>query len=131
MLLSVTINVVAAIIRKGTRILITKRLDNVHLAGLWEFPGGKVEHGESLELALQREIFEELGVRIHVADEFFTVQHDYPARSVTLHFFNCTVIDGEPRPLEVAELQWVEPQHLDKFQFPAADSELINKLRGR
>jgi 8-oxo-dGTP diphosphatase len=129
MLPSVIINVAAAIIRRGTRILITRRLDNVHLGGLWEFPGGKVEPGESLEFALQREISEELGVRVRVGDKFFTVEHDYPTKSVNLHFFNCIVVDGEPRPLEVADLRWVEPRDLNQFQFPAADSELIERLR--
>ena len=75
----VRIEVVAAIIRKDGQILITQRLDNVQLARLWEFPGGKVEAGESLEVALQREIHEELGIKIRVCDEFFTVDHDYPA----------------------------------------------------
>src|SRR5437667_9054065 len=101
----VRIDVVAAIIREGNSILITQRLDNVHLARLWEFPGGKVEPGESLETALQREIHEELGIKIHVRDEFFAVDHDYPTKSVRLHFFNCTVAEGEARPLDVADLR--------------------------
>ena len=65
------ITVVAAIIRKNGKILITRRFDNVHLPGLWEFPGGKVEEGESLETALQREIGEELGIQISVHEEVF------------------------------------------------------------
>jgi mutator protein MutT len=125
----VIIDVVAAIIRRNRQILITRRFDHVHLPGLWEFPGGKVEPGESLQAALEREILEELGVRIHVQDEFFTVEHDYPTRSVRLHFFNCSIIEGEPRPIEVADLRWVDPRDLGQFEFPAADAELIAKLR--
>ena len=122
------IDVVAAIIRRAGKILITQRPDNVHLGGMWEFPGGKVEAGETLELALQREIQEELGLGVRVDDEFFRIDHDYPSRSVRLHFFNCTIIEGEAQPLDVADLQWVEPQQLGNFQFPPADAELIELL---
>ncbi len=123
------IDVVAAIIRRDGRILITQRPDNVHLARLWEFPGGKVEAGESLEVALHREILEEVGLKIRVDDEFFTVDHDYPTKSVRLHFFNCNVLEGEAQQLNVADLRWVTPADLDNYQFPPADADLIVKLR--
>ena len=123
------IDVVAAIIRRGGQILITQRFDHVHLPGLWEFPGGKVEAGESLQAALEREIMEELGVKIRVHDEFFTVEHDYPTKSVRLHFFNCSIIEGEPQLIEVADMRWVHPQDLGQFDFPPADAELIARLR--
>jgi mutator protein MutT len=125
----VIIDVVAAVIRRAGTLLITQRLDNVHLAGMWEFPGGKVEAGESFEEALQREIGEELGIAIGVLDEFFTVEHDYPTKSVRLHFFNCAIREGEPEPLGVADLRWVSPGELDNFQFPPADAQLIAKLK--
>ena len=124
------IEVVAAVIRRDGRILITQRLDDVHLARLWEFPGGKVEAGESLEAALQREIQEELGIGIVVVDEFHTVEHDYPGKSVRLHFFNCVIEQGEPVSLGVADLRWVLPAELSQFEFPPADAELIEQLRG-
>ena len=123
------IDVVAAIIRRGGQILITQRFDHVHLPGLWEFPGGKVEAGESLQAALEREIMEELGVKIRVHDEFFTVEHDYPTKSVRLHFFNCSIIEGEPQLIEVADMRWVHPQDLVQFDFPPADAELIARLQ--
>jgi len=126
----VIIEVVAAVIRRDGRILITQRLDDVHLARLWEFPGGKVEAGESLEAALQREIQEELGIGIVVVDEFHTVEHDYPGKSVRLHFFNCVIEQGEPVSLGVADLRWVLPAELSQFEFPPADAELIEQLRG-
>jgi mutator protein MutT len=125
----VRIDVVAAIIRRQDRILITKRLGNVHLAGMWEFPGGKVEAGESLPAALEREIREELGIEIQVAGEFITIEHDYPSKAVCLHFFNCSIVSGEPQRFGVADYQWVEPQHLSDFEFPPADVELIRKLQ--
>jgi len=126
----VIITVVAAIIRSANRILITRRFDDVHLPGYWEFPGGKVEMNESLESALEREIREELGVKIRVEDEYFTTEHTYPSRTVRLHFFNCSVLDGEPTPLEVADMRWVEPHELHQFQFPPADEDLIQRLQG-
>jgi mutator protein MutT len=127
----VRVDVVAAIIRREGRILITQRLANADLGNLWEFPGGKVRPGEALEVALQREINEELGVQIQVDGEFFKIEHDYPTKSIRLFFFNCTIVAGEERPLEVADLRWVDPLHLENFQFPAADAELIAKLRLR
>ena len=124
-----TVDVVAAIIRDNQKILITQRFDNVHLPGLWEFPGGKVEPDESLTAGLEREIREELGVTILVGDEFFSVVHDYSPKSVRLHFFNCSIIDGEPHPLEVADMRWVRPEELGQFEFPPADADLIAILR--
>ena len=125
------IDVVAAIIRRNNQILITQRPGNVHLARMWEFPGGKVEAGESLQAALEREIQEELGLKIRVDDEFFTIDHDYTAKSVRLHFFNCTVLEGEAQPIDAADLRWVTPQDLDNYPFPPADAGLIEKLRSR
>jgi mutator protein MutT len=125
----VTVRVVAAVIRRDVRLLITRRPSDVHLAGLWEFPGGKVEADESLEAALIREIDEEIGVTIEVLDECFRIKHDYPARSVQLYFFNCRILSGEPKPIQVADLRWVLPAELDQFSFPEADRELISLLK--
>jgi 8-oxo-dGTP diphosphatase len=126
----VTITVVAAIIRRANRILITRRFNDVHLAGYWEFPGGKVEPNETLTDALEREIREELGVAIRVDDEYFGITHSYPSRTVRLHFFNCSLLAGEPQPLAVADLRWVDTAELQQFQFPPADEELIKRLQG-
>jgi len=123
------VRVVAAIIRRDGQILITKRPANVHLAGLWEFPGGKVEPDESLQTALIREIREELGVEIEVLDERFRIRHDYPNRSVELHFFEAGIVSGDPKPLDVADIRWVRPSDLDQFDFPEADRELISLLK--
>lgn len=120
--------VVAAIIHRDQHILLTKRPANVHLANLWEFPGGKVESGESLEAALRRELREELAIDANVIDEFFTTTHHYPEKSVELHFFNCTILSGEPRAIEVAEFRWVKSSDLHAYEFPQADRELIDRL---
>jgi mutator protein MutT len=125
----VIVHVVAAILRRNGWILITQRPADVHLGGLWEFPGGKVEPDESLMAALVREIREEIGVDIRVDDEYFHIEHHYEARSVHLHFYNCTIMAGEPAPLHVADFRWVLPAELDQFNFPDADRELILRLR--
>ena len=117
-----------ALIDADGRVLLAQRPQGKAMAGMWEFPGGKVEPGESLEVALKREILEELGIKIRVDDEFFNVDHDYPAKSVRLHFFNCTILEGEAQPLDVADLRWVTPTDLCHFEFPPADAELIAKL---
>ena len=122
------ISVAAAIIRRDQELLLTRRKADVHLPNLWEFPGGKVEAGESLQAALEREIREELGIRVKVLDEFFATTHHYASRSVDLHFFNCTIIEGEPRAIEVAEFRWVNRSDLRSFEFPEADRELVERL---
>jgi mutator protein MutT len=121
--------VVAAIIRRDNRILLTRRFNNVHLPGLWEFPGGKVEAGESLEDALKREIMEELGVQIAILYEFFKVDHAYPTKTIRLHFYECSIVKGEPQPLDVADLRWVAPRELSSYPFPDADKELVSRLQ--
>ena len=126
--LEVVIDVVAAVIRRDGKILITQRLDDVDLARLWEFPGGKVETGESFDVALQREILEELGVEIRIHEKFFTTEHDYITKSVRLHFYDCTILRGEPAPLAVADLRWILPNELRNFEFPPADADLIARL---
>ena len=126
--LLVRTEVAAAIIRRGREILITRRPANTHLAGLWEFPGGKVEPGESLYTALQREILEEIGVKIRIESEFLTVDYDYSTVSVRLHFFNCTLAKGDPVAIGVADLQWITLDEITKYPFPPADAELIAKL---
>lgn len=128
--LRVVITVAAAIIRRDGKILITRRRSDVHLAGLWEFPGGKVEPGESLEAALQREIREELGIDIQVLNEFFSTEFHYPEKSVRLYFFDCVITRGEPHPLEAADLRWVQKAELGGLSFPEADRELIKRLLG-
>ena len=123
-----SIVVVAGIIVHEGKVLITRRPSNVHLADLWEFPGGKVEHGESLHDALQRELREEIGIETIVHDEFFTITHRYPDKLVELHFFNCFIRSGAPRALEVADFRWVNFIELPSFAFPEADRELIDRL---
>ena len=120
--------VTAAIIQRDDTFLVTRRLRGVHLEGLWEFPGGKCEAGESLETCLQREIQEELGADARVTTEIFQVTHAYADRTVELHFFRCELL-GEPQPLLGQEMRWVARGSLADLRFPPADAELIEMLR--
>ena len=125
---SQAVEVSAALIFRGGQLLITQRRAESHLGGLWEFPGGKREPGETFEACLVREIREELGVDIAVGELFEEVRHDYPGKSVHLKFFICTLLAGEPQPLDCAAVQWVERTELSAFQFPAADTRLLDRL---
>ena len=122
-----TIEVVAAVIEREGRILITRRPPGAHLAGFWEFPGGKPEPGESPDQALRREIAEELGAQVTVGEEIDSVEWAYPDKRVRIAFFRCAV-RGEPRPLEGQEMAWVAPADLRSYAFPPADASLIDKL---
>lgn len=122
------VHVTAAILSKDGRFLITKRPEGSHLAGLWEFPGGKKEAHESLELCLQREIKEELGMDIRVDKPIITVQHEYDQMFVVLHFFKCTRLKGSPKALEGQEIRWVNPADFPQYTFPPPDSEIIGYL---
>ena len=124
------IQVAAALIVHEGRYLITQRRADVHLGGLWEFPGGKRESGESLEDCLRRELREELGIEISRPVLFRVIRHDYPEKSVELHFFKCAIASGLPRPLGCEDLRWVAPEELDQFPLPPADQPLVEALCG-
>lgn len=122
-----TIQVVAAVIEREGKLLITRRPEGRHLSGFWEFPGGKPEPGETLEDALRREIKEELGADAHPGERIETVDWEYPDKRVSLVFFRCS-IRGEPRPLEGQEMAWVTRADLARYEFPPADAALIERL---
>ena len=122
-----TVVVTAAVVRRGAGYLVTRRLNDTHLAGYWEFPGGKCEPGETHTACLMREIREELGCEARVGVKLLTVTHDYTERSVELHFFRCE-LDGEPRAVLGQEIRWVPPGELRALSFPPADEELIQML---
>ena len=124
-----SIEVGAALIFRDGRLLIAQRHAKSHLGGLWEFPGGKREVGETFEQCLVREIREELGVEISVGELFEEIAHVYPEKSVHLKFFICTLLSGEPQPLDCAALKWVTKTELADFEFPAADAQLLEKLK--
>jgi 8-oxo-dGTP diphosphatase len=125
------VQVAAGLIMKDGRYLITRRKAGVHLQGLWEFPGGKREPGESLEECLKRELREELGIEITTPVLFHVVRHDYPEKAVELFFFCCSIKAGQPQPLGCDVFRWVRPRDLANYAFPPADETLIKHLRGR
>ncbi len=122
-----TVAVVAAVIEHDGRFLITRRQDGVHLAGLWEFPGGKVGAGESHAAALRREILEELDTDIAVHDLVLETSNSNQDRTVTLFFYRCDLL-GTPRPMIGQEMEWIPRVELSSLLFPPADDELIRLL---
>jgi len=123
-----TIVVTAAIIERDGRLLVTRRRAGTHLAGAWEFPGGKCEVGESLSECLVRELREELAIDAAVGVEIFTTAHDYLDRRVELHFFRCQS-PADPSSALGQEMRWVAKEELGQLEFPPADAELIRMLR--
>ena|ERR1700744_4937946 len=126
---SKVIEVSAALIFKDDKLLITQRHATSHLGGLWEFPGGKREAGETFEACLVREIGEELGVKIFVGELFEELTHAYLEKTVHLKFFICKLVAGEPAAIDCAAVKWVKKSELDDFEFPAADMQLLEKLK--
>jgi 8-oxo-dGTP diphosphatase len=123
------IEVAAGLIAREGRYLIARRKAGMHLAGMWEFPGGKREPEETLQQCLKRELFEELSVTIDEPIPFQIIRHDYGEKVVELHFFRCAIESGEPHPVDCAELRWVYPHELDRFEFPSADRPIIHSLQ--
>jgi mutator protein MutT len=121
------ITVVAAVIERDERFLVTRRPTGVHLAGLWEFPGGKIDPDESHHAALKRELREELDADIEVGELTFATTHPYADRNVALYFYRCT-LRGSARPLLGQEMRWVARPELPLLDFPPADAQLIERL---
>ena len=119
--------VVAAVIEHGGRFLLTRRQDGAHLAGLWEFPGGKIGTGESHTDALRREIIEELNADVIVHDLVLETTHAYPDRTVTLFFYRCDLL-SVATPMIGQEMEWIPKAELSALTFPPADDELIKML---
>lgn len=124
-----SIEVSAGLIFRSGKLLITQRHAGAHLGGLWEFPGGKREPGETFEQCLVRELREELGVDVQVGELLQSVTHSYPEKTVHLRFFLCSLRGGEPQPLDCAACKWVTKDELAAHDFPAADAGLLEQLR--
>ncbi len=127
--------VVAAVMIEDGRVLLTQRKSGTHLAGAWEFPGGKVEAGEDPRDALKRELAEEVGVQARVGEIVEVTFHAYPeaGRAVLLLFFEAErePTSGEPRPVDVAAVRWARPAELDPREFPPADVAVLRKVKAR
>ena len=110
------------------RVLITRRASEAHQGGLWEFPGGKVEPGETITDALARELNEELGVTVLISEPFMTLQHDYGDQCVCLAVYRVASWRGEPSGMEGQPLAWQPPVDLIDWPFPAANQPILKKL---
>lgn len=119
--------VIAAIVEREGLILVAQRVAGTHLAGYWEFPGGKLEPSENHRQCLEREMKEELDATVEVGPIMHSTSFAYPKRTVELHFYNC-VLTNEPTPLLGQQLRWVSRPELETLQFPPADLELVRLL---
>jgi len=124
-------DVTAAVIRLNGRILIAQRPLGGRLGGLWEFPGGKAESGETLPQCLRREIREELGLRIKVGKPITSIDHAYTHFKITLHAFECELVSGKPYAFQVQDFKWVRMSELKKYAFAKTDLRIIEALRSK
>ncbi|MEO1427926.1 MAG: 8-oxo-dGTP diphosphatase MutT [Cyanobacteria bacterium J06633_8] len=120
---------VAVIWNHNEQILIDRRRQEGAMGGLWEFPGGKIELGETVEQCIKREIDEELAIDIEVGEHLITIDYTYTDLRVTLSVHECSHIKGFPQPLECDEIRWVALEELENFNFPAANFQIITALQ--
>ncbi|MDY5016442.1 MAG: (deoxy)nucleoside triphosphate pyrophosphohydrolase [Eubacteriales bacterium] len=125
------VEVVAALIRDGSRFLICQRPAHKARGLLWEFVGGKIEPGETKEAALVRECREELGITLEVGEVFAEVLHEYPDITVRLTLFSARIREGTPQKLEHNDLRWITPEEIPQYPFCPADTEILEKLQGK
>jgi 8-oxo-dGTP diphosphatase len=125
-----TIRVVAAVIAKDDRYLVTQRRPSAVLPLLWEFPGGKVEAGESDIEALKREVKHRVGVEVDPGAQISSVSHEYEHYTVELHLYDCRITSGEPSAANVHQFRWVESDDFDRLPFTPADEASMTKLLG-
>jgi 8-oxo-dGTP diphosphatase len=124
------IRVVGAMIERDGKYLITQRSPRATLPLLWEFPGGRVEVGESDEEALARELGEEMGIEVAVGERVIHVEHAYEGYDIDFCVYRCRLVSDRIEHLGVHDHRWVAPHELDDYEFPAADEKTIGKLLG-
>ena len=121
--------VAAAVVIRDGRVLLTRRAEGQHLAGLWEFPGGKLEEGESPEAAVVRECQEECGIEVEVENILDVTYYRYPEKDVLLLFYRCMLRAGEVQHLQVADHAWVLTSEIDAYPLPPADERVVARIR--
>ena len=122
---------VGVVLNASGEVLIDQRLEEGLLGGMWEFPGGKQEQGETIDTCIARELQEELGIAVTVGDELITVDHAYSHKKLRFVVHLCTWESGEPQPLASQQVRWVRPDDLKSYAFPAANTKIIAALLGR
>lgn len=125
-----TIRVVAAIIERGGRYLVTQRRPSAVLPLLWEFPGGRVEDGEADRDALRREVLHRIGVGVEPGKLVSFVSHPYERYVVDLYLYECQLLEGEPSPVNVNDFRWVTSAEFDQLSFTPADEASMSQLLG-
>ncbi len=123
------VQVVAALIRDGDKFMIFQRPVTKTRAFQWEFVGGKVEQGETLQQALIRECREEIGVTVKVGDVFMEVDHEYPDITIHLTLFNAEIAEGIPKMLEHNDIKSITPDEISNYRFCPADDEILKKIK--
>lgn len=127
----VSLKVAVGVVVRGTQVCLSRRRAEQHLAGLWEFPGGKLESGETSQDALRRELSEELGIVVNVSEPLQTVGHDYASRRVELQCWLVTDFSGEPAGKEGQEVAWVDIDDCGKYPMPPPNQAILDSLRRR
>ena len=122
---------VGVVLNAAGEVLIDQRLEEGLLGGMWEFPGGKQEPGESIETCIARELKEELGITVMLGEELITVDHAYSHKKLRFVVHLCTWESGDPQPLASQQVRWVRPEDLGNYAFPAANARIIEALLGR
>lgn len=125
-----TIHVAVGVIYSNNQLFICKRPDDKHQGGFWEFPGGKVEQGETVLTALKRELLEEVNLTVHSSKELMVIEHDYSDKSVRLDVHIVDDFSGKAYGAEGQQGQWIAIDRLDDYDFPAANVAIIDKIKG-
>ena len=121
----------AAVIERGGRVMVCQRRAGTHNGLKWEFPGGKLESGETPEAALARELEEELAIKTRVGRIQDAILHRYPDRDVLVLFYRCEITSGEPRPLDCAAIDWTLPENIFQYDFAGADLAFVQRNYSR
>lgn len=123
------LHVAVGVILRQQQVLLAKRAAGKHQANRWEFPGGKLEQGETVVAALKRELAEEIGITVLEAEPFMQLQHEYPERCVLLDIYLVTDFSGEPHGAEGQPLYWAELSELERLSLPDANQPIVEKLQ--
>ncbi|WP_193161314.1 8-oxo-dGTP diphosphatase MutT [Microbulbifer hainanensis] len=121
---------VGVIRREDGKILIARRPEHLHMGGRWEFPGGKVEAGETVQQALARELREEIAIEVTQLQPLIEIRHAYPEKTVLLDTWWVTAFSGEARGVEGQQTRWVTAEELEQFQFPDANQPIVDAIQG-